>query len=650
MSYVLCGYRVSYDDQPHECLLYNEGGNFKVKPLRGKKKGCLRDAFPKGVDPPFPFTRVADNAFTGGIQPTDSEDRAFTVDTMPFTVLTEADIDAIFDTAPASLRMGVRDGAAGCAKVTEKEYVKSVGFKQSLLRAVRVGLMEKLGMRSARSYSYLPTRMDALFVAFEPVDYYAGTDKYPHGPDSVVLRHKIIKHVLEDACPYVKVALFDSLGMVMALSLCLPTGVTGRGAEMFRPSPNHPEACFQIAEDLIYDGGDFRILTREEAAAKTVRVEADTAPRVFFNWIPINGDGEGPKTKPDVTKLKDQLALMRSVYLPEQTSDSFQKGAVIYSTHAPEEPFACLDFSNFYARVAVEFGLDDYVSKTLTLMTSHRTRFPAMKAWIVTLLGKSRWLDPFFYNRMKALSVAVVASTIAANSSAVTGSATDGIMVNPESVDGFVYPEGFPMKKEFVPAVGTPMLSNGPTSYVGVCGTSGKIVHRGLVGGTHPAWYAKVVSALAEGCLGLTDPKGAMDAVRTVLREDAGETRQYLLPDTHRMPLAVSDKRPGTEFYINELCVGICQLYAVVDEHVAPAASFGGDPPPLTQNAWVIKQVNVGKYAETIKDKIERTAGLFSGYPDAVKLCEDAAEVTLEHVFKTLPAERAMYPGGADYV
>lgn len=651
MSYILCGYDVPLENGVHpKCLLYNEiRGTFGVKTLR--TKGCLREAFGKERSPPFLFSRVVDNAFTGGIQLADNNTGpAFTVDTTPHTLLTETDVDDIFKCIPVSIKDSVKDGASIPTKMTEREYVKTTGFKPALLRAVRVALINKMGLKSKSAGGYIPSRIDTLFVTFEPVDYYAPSSKYPHGPDSVILRHKIIKYVLEDACPYIKVALFDSLEMEKALAMCFPTGSTRKGMDIFWPQEQSPDTCLKVADDLSFDGGDFSVLTPEKAEGKTNTFDVPAAENGgggFFEWVPI--DAESPTDRIILHSFEWQLALIKSVYLPGETGDYFRKGAVVYSTHASDEPFACLDFSNFYANVAVKFGLDSYVSEVLKRMMAFRVRLPAMKGWIVTWLGKSRWADPFFYNRMKALSVAVMVSTIKANAHMVTGSVTDGLLVKPEAVNEFVYPASFPVKRDFIPKEGSAMMSSGPSTYAGVCGRTGEVVHRGCIGrGKQPEWYHAVVSTIVAGCL----EEGAdttMTTIKSILTSKACRTNQYLLPDTHRSPLAISDKRRGTEFFINELCTGICQMYAIVDDNVMPVAALSGHDPPSTMNVWSIKQINVDKYVEEMKDKISRVAALFSERPDAVNLCEKATEEVVKHIELTLPRARAMYPGGVDY-
>ena len=644
------------DETYPKCLLYCETKHvFFVKSLRfnkGAKKGRFRDAFGKDQEPPFLFTRVVDNAFTGSIQlkPGCANNPVFTADTAPHTILTEKDLDDIFSKPSTTIKMSVENKASICTKVTEREYVNTIAFNRVFLNAIKTELINKLCLKT-HPQGIVPSKLDALFVGFDSVNYHAGTDKYPQGPSAVILRHKIIKHVLEDTCPFIKVALFDSLGMEKALAMCLPTGSFRKGTEIFLPKKQCPDVCYKVSSDVIYDGGDFRILTDEEASKKnTIKEILTPLPINYFKWV-SDDDSDNSKeyVAADYKDFDKQLALLSSVCVPGETSEYFHKATVVYSTHSSRDQFACLDFINFYARVASEFGLDNYITQVLKRMTAYREQYPAMKSWIVTLLGKARWADSFFYNRMKALSVAVVVSTISANAQMVTGSSTDGLMIKPEMIREFVYPAGFPVKKEFVPR--GPMMSNGPLIYVGVCGLTGKIVHRGLVGRkTHPGWYYLLIGELLRGCLGLVNKNAALAAVKTVLLKMAGTTHQYLLPDTHRTPVAVSDKRSGTEFFINDLCAGICQMYAIIDDHVIPSESFGGHAPPLTQAAWLIKQINVNKYLEEIKDKIYRTADLFKETPDAVRLCQLVAEETAIHIEKTLPKTRAMYPGGVDYV
>lgn len=656
-EYILCGYDLCTPEQGRtKCLLYDEvKGTFDLVALcLEERRGCLRDAFRIDYMPPFVFTRVVDNVFTGQIQPSENTTPVFTVDTLPHTTLRESDIDSIFGNVPITIKRGVANNAARHMEMTESEYVNTTGFTQGFLNAVRVGLMKKLGLKAITANCIIPTRLDTLFVGFEPVDYYASSDRYPHGPDSVILRHKIIKNVLESACPYIRVAMFNSMGMEKALALCLPTGSRGKGMEIFRPRKQNPEACLKISDDLIYDGGSFEILTPAEAAQKTTVFEVPSPPNTgcYFEWIPINHKGvDDKKPSIDYRVFETQLEILKSAYVWSDKADYFRKGTVVYSIHDAKDQFACMDFSNFYANVAMLFGLDDYISEVLRRMTKFRKKFPAMKNWIVAILGKARWQDPFFYNRMKALSVAVMLSTIRANSHIVTGSATDGLFVKPDALDIFVYPRGFSVKKEFIPLQGSPMVSKGPSHYAGICRRTGKIVHRGCIGqGKNPEWYHDVISVLLKGCLGLLNDVTTMTTITMLLNEKASITRQFILPDTHSMPLPVVDKRSCTEYFVNELCTGICQMYAVVDDHVVPASAMRDHDPPSTQNAWVIKWIDVEKYIQEIGDKISRVAALFPEQQCAISLCENVARKVIEHIKQTLPKDRAMFPGGVDCV
>ena len=327
----------------------------------------------------------------------------------------------------------------------------------------------------------------------------------------------------------------------------------------------------------------------------------------------------------------------------------------MFAAHSKVDRFACFDFSNFFANVAIKFSLDPYVVKVMKRLIAFRVRVNTIKAWIVAILGKSKHLDPFFYHRMKSLGVAVVLSTINKNPGWVTGASTDGLLVDPQVIqtNSFLYPHGFPLKKEFVPMSGTAMISEGTNTYAGICSKTGEVVHRGFIGrlpGKHPEWYREIIAVLLRGCLsGHTGE--VIRQIELILKEKGYMTRQYVLPDTHTEPLPVQDKQLALEFFANNLCTGLCQVYASIDDHVLPTAVIaGGDQLPFTQSALSVKMINVAKYVDIFQESIRRVAKIFSEKTHLVSLCEHAFAVVKEHVTRTLPCERAVYPGGADYV
>lgn len=669
-TYLLCGYHVPSDGCDPHCLLYDEmKKTFKTKRLKQKLRGCFRSAF--GSDLPFRGSRVADNAYTGGIKLV-SDKWNDSIDDIPYTTLSERAVDKIFQQVP-NVKSAVRDDCVPYwTKMTEKKFVLETAFKKNFLRAIRVSLISYLKLeKNPRGDYYLPHDLRSLFIVFDSVDFCG------HDPERIIIRHKLIKYVLEEACPFIKVALFGSLGLEMALAMSLPTGSTGKGVEIFQvhQAATGEKTCLEVSDHLAFDGSDFSLVT-DKTSYTCLRVPPMPEDESYFDWLEMssiataNGDIDGSfpppakkcKTHPKKKSsdffhdIEGQLALLGSVHKPEETTDFFQKGAVVFATHGKTDGFACLDFSNFYASVVIKFGLDSYVVEVMKRLVAWRNRFKTIKAWIVSILGKSKHLDPFFYNRMKALSVAVVLSTIDKNSGSVTGATTDGLLVNPEviSTNSFWYPDGFPIKKEFVPAPGTAMVSEGTNRYAGICSETGEVVHRGFIGrlpGKHPEWYREIIAVLLRCCLSRQiEVEEAIRRIEGILERKGSRTKQYVLPDTHAEPLPVRDKQLAVEYFGNNLCTGLCQVYAVIDDHVLPAAALaGGHQPPLTQSALSVKLIDVSKYVAIFEDSIRRVATVFSDEPDLVSLCERAFGVVKEHVTRTLPYERAVYPGGTDY-
>ena len=664
-TYLLCGYHVPGDSSDPHCLLYDEAKKtFKTKQLKQKLRGCFRSAF--GSGPPFRGSRVADNAYTGGIKlVSDVWNTSF--DDMPYTTLSERAVDEIFKQVP-NVKSVVRD-IPYWTKMTEKEFVLETAFRKNFLGAMKVSLINhlKLEKNPRAIYYYLPHNLRSLFIRFDPVDFCG------HDPERIIIRHKLIKYVLEEACPFIKVALFESLKTEMALAMSLPTGSTGKGVEIFRREVRRgagEKTCLEVSDHLAFDSCDFSQVT-DKTGYTCLRVPPMPKDESYFDWLEMTADtspapppakkccktrhGRRKKKSADFYHdIEGQLALLGSLHKPEETTDFFQKGAVVFATHDKTDRFACLDFSNFYARVVIKFSLDPYVVEVMERLIALRNRSETIKAWIVSILGKSKNLDPFFYNRMKALSVAVVMSTIDKNAGSVTGATTDGLLVDPDLTNSFLYPDGFPIKNEFAPCRTATMISEGPNRYAGTCSETNEIVQRGFIGrrpGKHPEWYRDIIAALLRGCLsgGETDDE-VIGRIEGILKRKGSKTKQYVLPDTHAEPLPVQDKQLAVEYFGNNLCTGLCQVYAIVDDHILPAAALaGGHQPPLTQSALSVKLINVSKYVSILEDSIRRVATVFSDKPDLVSLCERTFEVVREHITRTLPSERAVYPGGTDY-
>ena len=631
MAYLLCGYHMVKDTGPH-CLLYDKQKNtFKTKRLKNEK--CFRCAF--DTHPPFKGSIVDEN--DNGIKLVAYKPCA--IEDLSFMTLSEQAIDHIFKRV-MTIKSSIKNNIPFWSYMTEKEFVLNSAFKKDFVRNIRVGLIDILKLeKNPRENYYLPCNLQSLFIRFEPVNY------CHHEAEEIVIRHKLIKYVLEDTCPFIKVALFESLGLEMALAMSLPTGSTGKGVEIFCPkkiTDNNNECLLEASDNLAFDGFNFSIVTDKTRYTKVVKPEF--VPLEYFDWIELSEQTSYHQKKPSkyFYDIKKQLALLGSVQ-----TDFFSKGAVVFAAHGKTDKVACFDFSNFYANVVIKFGLDFYVIEVLKKLIEFRSRFDSIKSWIVVLLGKSKHLDLYFYNRMKALSVAVILSTINKNSESVTGAVTDGLFV--ASSSSFLYPDGFPVKQEFVPSV---MISAGATRYAGICAKTGNIVHRGFIGrksSKYPKWYSKIIGLLLKECLGDGHTSDALiRQIQEILQREGSETKDYVLPDTHREALPIQDKHPAVEYYVNNLCTGLCQVYAVVDDYVLPPGIVNNGQQLLTQTAFSVKLINVSHYVELFEKIIKRVAEIFLDQPNLVSLCERVFWVVKEHVTKTLPIERAVYPGATD--
>lgn len=644
---------------------------------------CFRDLFKDG-DPPFPFTWVSVSIFTGAITtttPTAEDMKAAgpgvgnLVDDLtapiPHVTLSEREIDDVVFMGAKPMKANTNANIPYWTTVTEKEFVMSCAFKAEFLSRIRVNLMDHLKYARTPAGVILPPTAKDLMVKFERVEpHRAGT----RTADIVMMRHKIIKHVLEDLCPFAKVILNDTLELEMSLRRCLPMGSSNKGNEIFRPPEEDSGGprYHVLGDAVMIRGSDFTVLPFDEREEDVVYEDELAEGVEYLDWDGYDVLGKGNDVvekravKPDefFHDKKGQMAFVRSQYVEGQTDGFFSTGAVVFERRNELLPFVTVDFSNFYASVAIKFNLDPYVTKVLMRMTALRGHSPGLKQWIVTLLGKSKHLNELFFNAMKALSVAVVLATIRKNGAAVVvGATTDGFQLDARSLpSAFLRPAGFPMKTEFVPDVARGMLTVNSNCYVGVSAEDGSMFHRGFIGrlpGGHPEWYKRAVDVVLEHCLGhyvsadksrdylAVSTDKMMTALGAVLSGGAAEARDFVLPSTLDTVRPTADKHPVMEYLCNDLCVGMHQFFAVVDDYILPTAcSAQFHTVPQTLSGYHVKQLNVAKYVEVFRSKMEKIAEAFSTDEGCVAMCGAALTMTQKHIETVLDATRSAYPGG----
>lgn len=692
--YVLWGYHLPKGCNQPICLLVDpENGELHSKSIKsplGRQANTFRQHF-KNEDPPFPFTWVSENVITGELcavpecdQPrphVDGLTRRWASLTLSEDCITEsifAGTDGIKKARNADLNMW--------AQTSERDLIMTTLFKQSYLRQIRVNLIKLLNYKqttvvshhkstTASTIVHLPPSIDSLFIQFDPIDPGGGVDKYGYGADFVAMRHKIIKFVVEDMCPFARVALGRTMSMEMCLSRCLPTGSAGKGCEIFSPSKVLlAEASYVVAgAALMYKSSDFTRINSMTACgisdSDCTLVDPLNAEDAFFQWKEydvVSGTtrGEAMDTDGDKSYYKDpinQIALIASTFKVGETDGFFDKGSVVFTNHEvdnPLAPFACVDLSNFYATVVEFFELDAYVAKVMRAMTLLRNVEPEMKRWIVSILGKAKHFDPVLFRRMKDLSVATVLSIVNRNKNFVMGATTDGILVNARLLPfTMAVPVGFGVKTEFIPNVDRPMLTLSPTSFVGYDSRNDNVFHRGFVGrggGGQPAFYRDLIDVVLNACMevkyGEFPLDEAIDLTARSLTEimSSKSMMAYELPEVCPSVRCTEEKgRRIIDYVINDLCVDSHQFYAIVDDHVVPSSCLTTNHVlPVTLSGYCLKQLNVPKYVAVLKDKLNRVIRAFDYHPPCSKVCREAFKVMKYHIHTTLPSDRTSYPGG----
>ncbi|GFS16410.1 hypothetical protein ElyMa_001472500 [Elysia marginata] len=221
-EFFLCGYYMSTIQSKPYCLLYSDvAKKFSAKLIQQLNKknrvitggNCFRHAFVNNK-PLSLFTWERDDIFDRHqILPAPEIDRqidGLTHDRTPY-VMTETVIDHLFRNLPHLADVAIpptRENASHL--LTEDEAVTKFSFRHQFITELKDRLISflKFTRPSDRSFAYnVPTSTKHLLVTFEPVNVHGGYDVYPHGPDDVIRRHIILKHIIQTLiCPFVHVA------------------------------------------------------------------------------------------------------------------------------------------------------------------------------------------------------------------------------------------------------------------------------------------------------------------------------------------------------------------------------------------------------------------------------------------------------------
>lgn len=697
---LLWGYHIPKGSNHPICLLVDKDDHrpyLKVINSRAKYNSkTFRQHFAHD-DPPFPFTWVTENIITEEILALD-EDHPIPdpVEGLTHgwktTRLSEACItDSIFvDTDP--LRKAKNSDLNLWSQVSERDFVMNCIFKPSFLRQIRVNLIKLLDLKQTvihvlksdrvsstrKVIMYIPQSLKHLFIHFDPIDPAGSVDQYEFGADHIAMRHKIVKHVLEDLCPFIRVAIGDTLNLEMCLSMCLPTGSAGRGCEIFSPRRDAAtrETYYVAGPSLVYRESDFTRVdcmsacTIDENECALVEPLPDGVS--YFDWSQYDVEaGSVEMMSSDTDKPADffhdevgQIALIASTYSVGETDTFFKNGAVVFTNHEtsnPLQPFACVDLSNYYATVVNFFNLDPYVAKIMMKMTSLRHKEPDLKKWIVSILGKSQFLDPRLYRRMKDLSVATMLSIINENQNVVMGATTDGVLVDATKLPYSVaVPRGFLVKTEFIPNIDRPMVTINPKLYVGIS-REGNVHHRGFIGKDgQPTFYRDVISTVLESCLEAAYGDGnypirelVSDTVKSITDIlSTIDIKGYMLPDPPSpVKCTGASKYRVIDYLINDMSVEYNQFFAVVDDHIVPS-SYLNTPHtlPTTLSGYCIKQFNIPMYVTIMRSRLMSVARAFDYHPGCSRVCQEVFKVFKTHIHSTLPADRTSYPGGVGVV
>lgn len=691
-EYFLCGYHINTTPSKPYCLVYSDVKNeFSVKLLQKRKRKhcddgrCFRHAF-ANADPPDPFAWIRDDVFDKHqivsapdiIRPIEG----LSVNRKPF-ILTEAAIQQLFLGLPSiadATIVPTQDTAS--YQLTEDDVVTRFAFRKNFVSSLKDRLVAHFHFvrPSDRSFAYMvPTSPEHLLIMFEPVNVTGDGDVYPTGADDVIRRHVIIKHVIQSLiCPFVHVASSEFIDLELVLSQVLPTGSAGKGGELSLPDPIDDSYYLCESSSLAYRGSDMVKIDPGDIPKGVdvvdITPEGNEGQLFEFNELTVTRGGSDSDALRDDNCVPRRrrshpytpLELLRYIAFNHSNAGRsgdrfFTNGSVVYTTNDRHQPFAIVDFSNYYASVVRVFQLDEYMTRIHNRLIRVRDRHPMVKSAINISIGKREKSSLRWYNLMKQLSVAVMLHTIRMNASMVCGATTDGILLDLSVLPAKVkYPDGFSMKVEFIPDPTVGMVTVSQSKYAGVDVRTGEVVHRGFIGlrtTSHPAWFRSVLdiyvlAMLRVGVGGDKNVTGIVDAMKASLSgllSTKAKVFDLVLPETSTWDVSFTvQKHPLLVYYYNDLLQTRFQIYAVIDDKIIPPKCDNVIALPPTINVFCAKQLDVDKYADlmvSLLSKVYDSLTETDADAEAQRVFSAASEMLRTHIY-AFPKEASVYPGG----
>lgn len=709
---VCLGYTMKGDNDVR-ALLVKQGGRYDATSLdvysfTAKRRGNFRSAF-LDHNPPLPYTAVEFDS--SGSYLIEKLDRPSIImlptgpSDIQHTLLTESEVDDIFVKYPLIDKRHYNVDACHKNKIlmSEREYVLRHAYTPSFLREIKLTLYKKFLTQKmvlgngpgANARDHIPLCLRMQFIQFDPINWHAWTTTYPNGPDYLLRRHKLIKHILEAACPFIHVAIHDKLPMEKVLSWSLPYGSGGRGYECFASVPRRDfirnGATFdgktgkitrKVPTDLpllmkppqpspLVSFSDFFTLTKPRCAMTRAEIECvSNNKRKRYDDDHSNDTKRRSREQEEKQQARQQSDIWSYIaqFFTASTAEYFQKGCVVSVEISNSlATFSTIDFTNFCATIACKYNLDPFITKVLTRLIAARDHgHDNAKAWIVSLLGKAAKEDPFFYQTMKQASVAIMLDTMQHQKPGlIIGVTTDGFMLNTSAMPAeFHYPDGFELKMEFEPD-DVRMLRETACKYVGF-DQHGDVYHRGFISSRkYPLVFVKIVECLLRRvlmsmplhlnntenphlCVYPEMTHGISDEITGILNQYASRPVDFALPNVNiDAPSTTVDKLPALTFFYNDQCVELFQMYAILDDQTLPT-NFSCSELPETLFASCIKRFNVSKYHDIIHDKLEAVARFAKATAgiDATELVQATYAVVTEYIERKLPRDKGVFPGG----
>lgn len=445
--------------------------------------------------------------------------------------------------------------------MSEREYVLNhldINVKHTIINRLKT-----LYCCHLKNGHIIPKSFSHLFLYITPVAWLTETDQSKNV--SNYAKHKIVKYLLEEICPYLYVDIEDDEKLPIILAACIPLDCQ----ELFLPPLRDPIRGYIVLKT----GGRYVIFNNEEGLIlKKCNTPDEVVKYCKTLHHVVTYNCRIPSIKKTIIAPRHYSAIkyISKIYDENVNSVYFKKQAVVFKSDGSsttEHNVKYFDAVSFYSSVLIHNkGFDDdHLLQTFRLLNEFKRTSPRVKQTIVSLIGKCKHYNKRLYNLLKQYSVAYMLHVINMNrrDKCLLAVTTDGIMFKDcKSLilrkPAIIKSIRFKVESKFAW-----IAMQNPNCYVGYDKTTSRLIIKGFVSrspSNNPTFFQTFIEMLFKHLIYSNNPNKNLHVFRQLLR--GLERRDYVIMN----PKPVTRYKP-CDYFHNDLCQNVAVVFLERDEN-----------------------------------------------------------------------------------